>query len=69
MIHSQAKLFQLTLWLTGDRQGTAPHREFVNREDAERAFEEARAGGQFAVGILYLWDKHAQEWTLLRQFP
>ena len=69
MIQSLAKRFQVTLWLSENRTGLAPHQEFDNREEAEQAFEEARAGGQFRAGILYQWDKRAKEWTLLRQYP
>ena len=69
MIQALTKRFQLTLWLTEDRQGLAPHSEFDDREAADRAFEEAKASGQFRVGILYEWDKRTKEWTLLRQYP
>jgi len=69
MIYSRTKRYQVTLWTTANRSGVAVHLEFDTRDDAVLAFEQSKSEGQYAVGILYEWDQHKQEWSLLSQYP
>lgn len=69
MIYTQTKRYRLVLWKTLARSGLAVHWDFDSREDAERAFAQSVAEGQFLAGILYEWDKHSQSSSLLSQYP
>ena len=69
MIHIQAKRYQLTLWLASDRSGAALRQEFNDRNEAETAFRQHRAGQTYRAGILYEWSGVHQDWTLLSHYP
>jgi len=69
MIYTQSKRYQVALWAAADRSGVAEHAEFGSREEAERAFEASKREGRYRSGILFEWNKHQQDWTLIDRYP
>jgi hypothetical protein len=71
MIQSQAKPYQLVLWVTEDRGGSEPalRLEFDRLEDALAAFESQRGAGAYRSGVLMRWHKVGGSWDLLDRYP
>lgn len=69
MIYSPTKPYQVALWTGSSRQGEALRLEFDSREEAEQALRQKAAEGRYHTGILFEWNKHLNDWTLLSQYP